>query len=100
MWPNPQETADLVTFTEEFLNGKFFVQWSLHPLQFGFYLLMLMNDKNTSKIELTNYKRVLRLVYPAGIYIFKVWRHFGVFIVKFEQISHTVLVFRLFTLNK
>ena len=22
MWPNPQETADLVTFTEEFLNGK------------------------------------------------------------------------------
>ena len=24
MWPNPQETADLVTFTEEFLNGKLF----------------------------------------------------------------------------
>ena len=22
MWPNPQETADLVTFTEEVLNGK------------------------------------------------------------------------------
>ena len=29
MWPNPQETADLVTFPEEFLNGKlhFSVQW-------------------------------------------------------------------------
>ena len=29
MWPNPLETADLVTFTEEILNGKlhFFVQW-------------------------------------------------------------------------
>ena len=27
MGPNPQETADLVTFTEEILNGKsFFVQ--------------------------------------------------------------------------
>ena len=28
MWPNPQETADLVTFTEEIFNGKldFFVQ--------------------------------------------------------------------------
>ena len=28
MWPNPQETADIVTFTEEVLNGKlhFFVQ--------------------------------------------------------------------------
>ena len=23
MWPNPQETVDLVTFTEEILNGKF-----------------------------------------------------------------------------
>ena len=22
MWPNPQETADLVTFSEEILNGK------------------------------------------------------------------------------
>ena len=22
MWPNPQETADLVTFTEHTLNGK------------------------------------------------------------------------------
>ena len=22
MWPNPQETVDLVTFTEEILNGK------------------------------------------------------------------------------
>ena len=22
MWPNPQESADLVTFTEEILNGK------------------------------------------------------------------------------
>ena len=28
MWPNPQFSADLVTFTEEILNGKlhFFVQ--------------------------------------------------------------------------
>ena len=24
MWPNLQETADLVTFTEEILNGNFF----------------------------------------------------------------------------
>ena len=23
MWPNPQETADLITFTEEIFNGKF-----------------------------------------------------------------------------
>ena len=24
MWPNPQETTDLVTFTEETLNEKFY----------------------------------------------------------------------------
>ena len=24
MWPNPQETADLVTLTQEILNGKLF----------------------------------------------------------------------------
>ena len=24
MWPNPRETADLVAFTEEILNGKLF----------------------------------------------------------------------------
>ena len=28
MWPNLQETAELVTFAEEILNGKLiFVQW-------------------------------------------------------------------------
>ena len=29
MWPNLQETADLVTFTKDIFNGKlhFFVQW-------------------------------------------------------------------------
>ena len=33
MWPNPKGTADLVTFTEEILNGKtsFFVQRFHHP---------------------------------------------------------------------
>ena len=24
MWPNPQETSDLVTFTEKILNGKLY----------------------------------------------------------------------------
>ena len=29
MWPNPQETADLVTFTEKIFNGKLqeFLLW-------------------------------------------------------------------------
>ena len=34
MGSNPQDTADLVTFTEEILNEKlrFFAQWALHAL--------------------------------------------------------------------
>ena len=32
MWPNPQETADLVTFTEEVLNGKLHFFHSDHKL--------------------------------------------------------------------
>ena len=35
MWPNPQETADLVTFTEKIFNGKLrflcSVEYWLHP---------------------------------------------------------------------
>ena len=33
MWPNPQETADLVIFTEEILNGKLhclYVVWEIY----------------------------------------------------------------------
>ena len=33
MWPNPQETADLVTFTEEILNGKLQFLWSEHGIR-------------------------------------------------------------------
>ena len=31
MWPNPQETSDLVTFTEETLNGKLHFLCSIFP---------------------------------------------------------------------
>ena len=33
MWPNPQEIADLVTFTKEILNGKVqFLSVNLDPV--------------------------------------------------------------------
>ena len=40
MWPNPQETADLVTFNEEIFNGKlqFFVQFYINFLNPEIYL--------------------------------------------------------------
>ena len=33
MWPNPQETADLVTFTEEILNEKLRFLFSVSRLK-------------------------------------------------------------------
>ena len=52
MWPNMQETSDLVTFTEEILNGKLHFLWSvvfhwaLHFFNFFFdishFLLFLL----------------------------------------------------------
>ena len=42
MWPNPQETTDLVTFTEEILNGKLHLlcsERSKGSLQISFLLL-------------------------------------------------------------
>ena len=39
MWPNPQETADLVTFTEEILN------WKLHLLSSATYTYLEKRKK-------------------------------------------------------
>ena len=46
MWSNPQETVDLVTFTEEILNGELHLLWSVivgctipNKLRFKLYLL-------------------------------------------------------------
>ena len=45
MWPNPQETADLVTFTEEILNRK------LHFLCSSSYLLLSITVCNFQSIK-------------------------------------------------
>ena len=40
MWPNPHETADLVTFTGEILNGNFiFLQCYRQLLMFLVYII-------------------------------------------------------------
>ena len=45
MWPNPQFPANLVTFTEEILNGKlhFFMQWYVEK-HFHSYLVKTSKD--------------------------------------------------------
>ena len=52
MWPNPQETADLVTFTEEILNGK---------LHFLCSVICNNSNNNRKKTMLTNSLSVCNL---------------------------------------
>ena len=52
MWPNPQKTVDLVTFTEEILNGKLnflcsvtirkCYQGHANPLSYGCLLMTIL----------------------------------------------------------
>ena len=41
MWPNPQKTSDLVTFTEEILNEKLPFLWSALETEKVEYLMYL-----------------------------------------------------------
>ena len=73
MWPNPQETADLVTFTEEILNGKLHFlcsavgyalihkNWELHPLT-------QTKFRRTKCIRRTRYSENMDLVVSSSIY--------------------------------
>ena len=47
MWPNHQETGDLVTFTEEILNGKLHFLFSVisWQLQIENYILIIETNK-------------------------------------------------------
>ena len=45
MWPNPQFPADLVTFTEEILNGKLHFLCSVYDTQLTFTYLKLTVEK-------------------------------------------------------
>ena len=49
MWPNPQETADLVTFTKEILNVKFHFLCSVNLVFWKFISLPSeqLNSKNS-----------------------------------------------------
>ena len=53
MWPNPQETADFVTFTEEILNGK------LHFLCSAIYVI-------------TNSDTTFKTVYDLNVLVVKI----------------------------
>ena len=52
MWPNPQKTADLITFTEEILNGKFdFLCSEISYIVFHFISKRFGLFSNNEKLE-------------------------------------------------
>ena len=53
MWPNPPETTDLVTFTEEFLNGKLHFLCSDVILESLQYLEYHTSEKASSSLTST-----------------------------------------------
>ena len=91
-----------------------------------FYLIAILQNLIRVKIQIFESFNSFHAIdlFPANIYLFKVnnrntrktceiyskltiktskrrqWRHFGVFIVNFEHISHLFLLFLLLTLNK
>ena len=53
MWPNPQETADLVTLTEEILNGK--GHFLCNACSVDFYIKPGRNHSNNYLTEIVVY---------------------------------------------
>ena len=51
MRPDPEETADLVTFTEEMLNGKFHFLYKVYRKSAAHNYLTLQHKKNAMIIE-------------------------------------------------
>ena len=65
MWPNPQKTADLVTFTKETLNGK--IHFFCVVCFISFIIFVLKTTR--MYFDLTYY-------YHTNLYVFLLWLNF------------------------
>ena len=63
MWPNPQETADLVTFSEEILTGKLHFLCSVDISKTTKTMTKTANsrEKNPCEISLNKFKEKFQL---------------------------------------
>ena len=72
MWPNPQDTADLVTFTEEIINRKLHFLCSLHktlmyqPRSLTPWLRLKRRKLNVLGVFWTSYVRSSYVLYAEG----------------------------------
>ena len=67
MWPNPQETADLVTFPQEILNWKpsLFVQWLLAIL--AIFHSTFLSWMNYEKLLIIEFQKMRDKVIVLGL---------------------------------
>ena len=72
MWPNPQEVADLVTFTKEILNGKHHFLCSVTMI----FCLASVQDFLLLTLLTANYPNfvvVLRFICLEELFAFRAW---------------------------
>ena len=64
MWPNPQETADLVTLTEETLHGRLHFLWNASPI-FAWNSTNFQGDKSDEIFRqfLNEFKKTAEMFY-------------------------------------
>ena len=76
MWPNPQKTADVVTFTEEILNGNFHFLCSdsvaVYPLYFRYNIWLTKNIFKRCYLQLDQWN-----IYHNGLA--KIWNQEALF---------------------
>ena len=70
MWPNPQETADLVTFTEEILNAKMYFLCSVSRRIFPLSLqnLFVLHKNVLANCKLVKLKAVIIKIMPDDLF--------------------------------
>ena len=69
MWPNPQETADLVTFTEKILNGKLHVLCSVCSVR-EYVIIREYGNICNSKYVFLKILQILQEIAGVGVSFF------------------------------
>ena len=67
-WPNPQETADVVTFTEEILNEKFLILCSSTTSCKGVIITIVMTTSSFKFQNISFSVNFIKIVFPNKWY--------------------------------
>ena len=93
MWPNPQETADLVTFTKEILNGKIhFLCNEINPSLVTFLLVMALTVNFKLDLDFTYFACFVR---KSCIWCFAIftWVCIELLVCYYQSLRHFFMIF-------